>query len=599
MTVRIAWLALIYIELLVCCFENIYTSAIFFTLISIIIMIKKIGLSLFSATVLVGCVVATSDDTSQINAQQVSSSQANSSQENSAQDISASYESINTAQLIDHVKVLSSDKFGGRAPSSEGEKLTLAYLTEQFTAIGFKPGNGDSFLQEVPLVSIEASSDMTLAIGGKNYQHGTDMVMGSARISELEQLKNSELVFVGYGVNAPEYNWNDYKDLDVKGKTVVILVNDPGFATQDPELFNGNAMTYYGRWTYKYEEASRQGAEGAIIIHETAPASYGWSVVKNSWTGPQFSFQRDDLNKDRVAVEGWINSTVASELFEKAGLDFEKMKERAAQGSFNIDMGNLDASITVKNTIKKSISYNFIATLPGQKKADEHILYSAHWDHLGTDLTKKGDQIYNGARDNATGTAALIEVAEAFSKLPNTPERSITFLAVTAEEQGLLGSKFYAANPVIPAAKTVANINMDALNVNGKSKDVAVFGLGQSELDNFLTKAALKQNRMISGDPRPAAGIYYRSDHFAFANVGIPALYAKGGAIPADQATADLRVKLDPILGKCYHGLCDEYSKEWDLTGAVEDMQLFFEIGTELSKSDVWPQWSKTSEFKR
>ena len=552
-------------------------------------MIKKIGLSLLSAAVLVGCVATTSDDASQIN----------SSQANKAQDISASYDSINTAQLIEHVKVLSSDKFGGRAPSSEGERLTLEYLTEQFTAIGFKPGNGDSFLQEVPLVSIEASSDMTLSIGGKNYQHGTDMVMGSARISELEQLKNSELVFVGYGVNAPEYDWNDYKDLDVKGKTVVILVNDPGFATQDPELFNGNAMTYYGRWTYKYEEASRQGAEGAIIIHETAPASYGWSVVKNSWTGPQFSFQRDDLNKDRVAVEGWINSTVATELFSKAGLDFDKMKERAAQGSFNIDMGNLDASITVKNTIKKSISYNFIATLPGQKQAGEHILYSAHWDHLGTDLTKIGDQIYNGARDNATGTAALIEVAEAFSKLPNRPDRSITFLAVTAEEQGLLGSKFYAANPVIPAAKTVANINMDALNANGKSKDVAVYGLGQSELDNFLTKAALKQNRIISSDPRPAAGIYYRSDHFAFANVGIPALYAKGGSIPADQATADLRAKLDPILSKCYHGLCDEYTQDWDLTGAVEDMQLFFEIGVELSESDVWPQWSKTSEFKR
>jgi Zn-dependent M28 family amino/carboxypeptidase len=557
--------------------------------ISTIIMIKKIGLSLLSAAVLVGCVATTSDDSSSTSA----------SARNTSQEVNASYDSINTAQLIEHVKVLASDEFGGRAPSSEGERLTLEYLTEQFTAIGFKPGNGDSFLQEVPLVSIEASSDMTLAIGGKHYQHGTDMVMGSARISELEQLKNSELVFVGYGVNAPEYNWNDYKDLDVKGKTVVILVNDPGFATQDPALFTGNAMTYYGRWTYKYEEASRQGAEGAIIIHETAPASYGWSVVKNSWTGPQFSFQRDDLNKDRVAVEGWINSNVATELFEKAGLDFDKMKARAAQGSFNIDMGDLDASITVKNTIKKSISYNFIATLPGQTKADEHILYSAHWDHLGTDLTKKGDQIYNGARDNATGTAALIEVAEAFAKLPNTPERSVTFLAVTAEEQGLLGSKFYAANPVIPAAKTVANINMDALNVNGKSKDVAVYGLGQSELDNFLTAAAIKQNRVISGDPRPAAGIYYRSDHFAFANVGIPALYAKGGAVAADQATAELRAKLDPILGKCYHGLCDEYSTDWDLTGAVEDMQLFFEIGVELSNEGVWPQWSKTSEFKR
>ena len=546
-------------------------------------MIKKIGLSILSATILIGC-VATSDDVTTTN---------------SAQDIKVSYSSINTEQLIKHTMVLASDAFGGRAPSSEGERLTLEYLTKQFKAIGFEPGNGDSFLQEVPLVSIEASSDMTLAIGGKNYQHGTDMVMGSSRIMAQSQLKNSELVFVGYGVNAPEYNWNDYKDLDVKGKTVVILVNDPGFATQDPKLFTGNAMTYYGRWTYKYEEASRQGAAGAIIVHETAPASYGWSVVKNSWTGPQFSFQREDLNKDRVAVEGWINSDVAEELFAKAGLDFSDMKRRAAQGGFNIDMGDLDASITVNNTIKKSISYNFIASLPGKTAANEHILYSAHWDHLGTDLTKSGDQIYNGAHDNATGTAALIEVAEAFSKLPQRLDRSVTFLAVTAEEQGLLGSKFYAENPIIPAAKTVANINMDALNVNGKSKDVAVYGLGQSELDNYLTAAAVKQNRIITGDPRPAAGIYYRSDHFAFANIGIPALYAKGGKMPADEATAKLREKLNPIIAKCYHGLCDEYRDDWDLTGAVEDMQLFFEIGYELSDEGVWPKWSKSSEFSR
>jgi len=545
--------------------------------------LKKIALPILSIAVLAGCGATTTDNV----------------KENTATEVNASYNSINTAQLIEHVKVLSSDKFGGRAPSTEGEKLTLDYLTEQFKKIGFKPGNGDSFLQEVPLVSIEASTDMTLVIGDKNYQYGTDMVLGSSRITELSELKNSELVFVGYGVNAPEYNWNDYKDLDVKGKTVVILVNDPGFATQDPALFTGNAMTYYGRWTYKYEEASRQGAEGAIIIHETAPASYGWSVVKNSWSGPQFGFQRDDLNKGRVAVEGWVSSDVATELFSKAGLDFAKMKKRAAQGSFNIDMGNLDASVTVKNTIKESVSYNFIATLPGSKKADEHILYTAHWDHLGTDLSLAGDQIYNGARDNATGTGALIEVAEAFAKLPQTPERSITFMAVTAEEQGLLGSKYYAANPIIPAAKTVANINMDALNVNGKSKDVAVYGLGQSELDNYLTTAALKQNRTISGDPRPAAGIYYRSDHFAFANVGIPALYAKGGDVAADEETAALRERLNPILAKCYHGLCDQYSDDWDLTGAVEDMQLFFEIGVELSKENVWPQWSKTSEFKR
>lgn len=516
-----------------------------------------------------------------------------------ADNFNDSYNSINGEQLADHVKVLASDKFGGRAPSTEGETLTLEYLTEQFKAIGFKPGNGDSFLQQVPLVSLEADTNMVLTIGGKDYAYKEDMVMSSSRITEFSKLENSELVFVGYGVNAPEYDWNDYEGVDVKGKTVVILVNDPGYATKDPALFTGEAMTYYGRWTYKYEEASRQGAGGAIIIHETAPASYGWNVVRNSWTGEQFGFQREDNNMGRVAAEGWITTEVAKELFTKAGLDFAEMKAKAAKGAFHQDMGNLTASVTIKNTIRKSVSNNFIATLPGTKKPDEHIIYTAHWDHLGIDTNKQGDQIYNGAVDNATGTGALIEVAEAFAKLENKPERSITFLAVTAEEQGLLGSKFYAANPVVPAAKTVANINMDALGVNGKSKDVSVYGLGQSELDNFLAKAIKKQNRVIAGDPRPAAGIYYRSDHFAFANIGVPALYAKSGAIPADEATAALRKVLDPKLAKCYHGLCDEYSDEWDLSGAVQDMQAFFEVGVALSHTGVWPEWSKTSEFSR
>ena len=518
---------------------------------------------------------------------------------NTATDVSASYQSINKEQLIDHIKVLSSDKFEGRAPSSKGEELTLDYLTQQLTAVGFKPGNGDSFLQAVPMVSIEASPDMTLSIGDKDYQYGPEMVMGSSRISDFEQLKDSELVFVGYGVNAPEYNWNDYEGLNVKGKTVVILVNDPGFATQDPALFNGNAMTYYGRWTYKYEEASRQGAEGAIIIHETAPASYNWSVVEHSWTGPQFGFVREDLNKGRVAVEGWVNSEVAKELFANAGLNFEQAKIEAAKGSYHIDMGDLNASITVNNTVKESVSYNFIATLPGSSKPDEHILYTAHWDHLGKDTSLTGDQVYNGAVDNASGTGALIEVAEAFAKLPVAPERSITIMAVTAEEQGLLGSKYYAANPIIPAAKTVANINMDALGVNGRSSDVSVYGLGQSELDNFLKTAAKKQGRIIAGDPRPAAGIYYRSDHFAFANIGIPALYAKSGTTPADEATKVLRAKINERLGECYHNLCDEYNDAWDMSGAVEDIQAFYAIGYQLSKENVWPQWSKTSEFKR
>ena len=552
-------------------------------------MKKILSIGLLTAAALSGCNSIESNNSQAIN---------------SKSDIDAAYNTINANQLAEHVKVLASDEFEGRAPSTKGEQLTLDYLTDNLTKLGFKPGNGDSFLQAVPMVSLEASPDMTLTIGSqakgdKTYQYGKDMVMGSSRITELSELNHSELVFVGYGINAPEYNWNDYQGIDVKGKTVVILVNDPGYASQDPALFTGNAMTYYGRWTYKYEEASRQGAAGAIIIHETAPASYGWSVVANSWSGPQFGFDRDDLNKDRVAVEGWVSVEVAAELFDNAGLNFKQAKEMAAKGSYHVEMGDLTASVTVKNTVKKSTSYNFIATLPGRTVADEHILYSAHWDHLGKNTSLEGDQIYNGAVDNATGTAALIEIAKAFTSLPVKPERSITIIAVTAEEQGLLGSKYYAANPVIPANKTVANINMDALGVNGRSSDVSVYGLGQSELDDYLTVAAKKQGRTIAGDPRPAAGIYYRSDHFAFANIGIPALYAKSGKTPVDEATRLLREQLDPKLAKCYHNLCDEFTEEWDLSGAVEDIQAFFDVGYELSSANIWPKWSEKSEFSR
>ena len=514
-------------------------------------------------------------------------------------DVEKAYQSINSEQLAEHIKVLASDEFGGRAPSSKGEELTLAYLTDQFKALGFEPGNGDSFLQEVPLVSLEADSDMVLTIGGKDYQYKKDMVMGSSRISAKQSIKDSELVFVGYGVNAPEYNWNDYEGLDVKGKTVVMLVNDPGYATKNPDLFTGDAMTYYGRWTYKYEEASRQGAAGAIIIHETAPASYPWSVVENSWSGEQFGFQKENNNMDRVAVEGWVTTDVAKELFTKAGLDFDTMKANAAKGAYHVDMGDLTASVEVNNTIKKSISYNFIATLPGSEKPDEHIIYSAHWDHLGTDKTRKGDQIYNGAHDNATGTAGLIEVAEAFATLPEHPSRSMTFLAVTAEEQGLLGSKYYAANPVIPASQTVANINMDSLNLLGKVKDISVVGIGKSEMDSLLETAAKAQGRTVSGDPKPSSGGYYRSDHFAFANMGVPAMYAGGGSEALDEETANYRKRMSLVLRGCYHQPCDRYRDEWDLSGAVQDLQLFYQVGFDISEQKEWPTWNATSEFQR
>ena len=407
------------------------------------------------------------------------------------------------------------------------------------------------------------------------------------------------MVFVGYGVNAPEYGWNDYEGLDVKGKTVVMLVNDPGFATKDPSMFTGEAMTYYGRWTYKYEEASRQGAAGAIIIHETAPASYPWSVVENSWSGEQFGFQKENKNMDRVAVEGWVTVDVAKELFDKAGLNFEDAKKKAAQGAYHVDMGDLTASVTVKSKIKTSTSYNFIASLPGSKKPEEHIVYSAHWDHLGKDKNHKGDQIYNGAHDNATGTGGMIEVAEAFSKLPTRPDRSITFLAVTAEEQGLLGSKFYANTPVIPAKQTVANINMDSLNLLGKVKDISVVGIGKSSLDEMLADAAKAQGRVVSGDPRPASGGYYRSDHFAFANMGVPAMSAGGGTDALDEATANYRKKMSLVLRGCYHQPCDRYRDEWDLSGAVQDLQLFFQVGYDVSQQPNWPTWKSGAEFKR
>ncbi|WP_288989039.1 M28 family metallopeptidase [uncultured Pseudoalteromonas sp.] len=514
-------------------------------------------------------------------------------------DVAKGYNSIQADEIAKHVKVLASNEFGGRAPSSEGEKLTLDYLTKEFTALGFEPGNGDSFFQEVPLVSLEADSDMVLNIGGKDYQYKKDMVMGSSRISAQEGIENSELVFVGYGVNAPEYNWNDYEGLDVKGKTVVMLVNDPGFATKDPALFTGDAMTYYGRWTYKYEEASRQGAAGAIIIHETAPASYPWSVVENSWSGEQFGFVKENNNMDRVAVEGWVTVDVAKELFSKAGLDFENAKANAAKGAYHVDMGDLTATVNVKNTIKKSVSYNFIATLPGSKTPDEHIIYSAHWDHLGTDKNRKGDQIYNGAHDNATGTAGMIEVAEAFTKLGKRPDRSMTFLAVTAEEQGLLGSKYYAANPVIPANKTVANINMDSLNLLGKVKDISVVGIGKSQMDELLATAAKEQGRTVSGDPKPSSGGYYRSDHFAFANMGVPAMYAGGGTQAFDEETANYRKRMSLVLRGCYHQPCDRYRDEWDLSGAVQDLQLFYKVGFDISQQTQWPTWNENSEFQR
>jgi Zn-dependent M28 family amino/carboxypeptidase len=508
------------------------------------------------------------------------------------------YQGINTDDLKKHIKILASDEFEGRLPTTVGEQKTLDYLVNEFKQLGYQPGNGDSYLQPVELIEMTADPDMTMTIGKNNFTYKEGMMASTSREQAKVELKNSEVVFVGYGVNAPEYDWNDYQGLDVKGKTVVILVNDPGFENPQGDKFQGKTMTYYGRWTYKYEEASRQGAEAAIIVHETQPASYGWTVVANSWSGPQYGLVSKNGNADRVAVEGWLTTESAQQVFADAGLNFTEEKTKAVSGPYHKSLG-LNASVTVNNSFKKSTSYNVIATLPGSEKPDEHLIFSAHWDHLGKDEGKDGDQIYNGAHDNATGIAASLVMAKAYSGLTIKPKRSSTFLMVTAEEQGLLGSKYYSEHPIIPLAKTVANINMDAMSVLGKTKDVAVIGMGKSELETYLEKAAKRQGRYLVQEGRPEAGYYYRSDHFSFAKQGVPALYAKGGEEPIDEATAEYRKRTNVIVTGCYHQVCDKYRENWDLSGIQQDAQLLFEVGYDLVTSDDWPNWADSSEFQR
>ncbi|GMM67990.1 M28 family metallopeptidase [Alteromonas sp. MTD1] len=508
------------------------------------------------------------------------------------------YNSISDADIREPLKVLASDEFEGRLPTTEGEKKTIDFLVSEFKKAGLKPGNGDSFLQKVELMEITADADMTMTIGDNTFAYKKDMVASSKREQNTVSLENSELVFVGYGVNAPEYNWNDYEGLDVEGKTVVMLINDPGFENPKGGKFQGTTMTYYGRWSYKYEEASRQGAAGAIIVHETAPASYGWSVVANSWSGPQYGLVSKDKGASRVAVEGWLTLDAAKKVFSDAGLNFDEEKANAMKGPYNKAM-DIAASVTVKNTFKKSESNNVIATLEGSEMPDEHVIYTAHWDHLGKDESKEGDQIYNGAHDNATGTAAILAMAKAYGELTPAPKRSVSFLVVTAEEQGLLGSKYYASNPVIPIENTVANINMDAMNVLGKTKNVAVVGMGKSEMEDYLKSAASKQGRTLTQEDRPEAGYYYRSDHFSFAKQGVPALYAEGGNEPADDETAKYRKRMNVIVTGCYHQVCDEYREDWDLSGIVQDTQMLFDVGVNVSNAEAWPKWNETSEFQR
>jgi len=429
---------------------------------------------------------------------------------------------------------------------------------------------------------------------------GTDFIANSRRVVASASLANSELVFVGYGVVAPEHNWNDYEGLDVAGKTVVMLVNDPGFGVQYSTLFNGNAMTYYGRWTYKYEEASRQGARGALIIHQTEAAGYPWEVVSGSWSGPQFGLVAPDDNMSRVEVEGWITEDVARRLFANGGLDFDTLHDLANQRGFKAVPLQQSANITLQNSIERSSSRNVLARIDGAVRPDEYVIVTAHWDHFGRDTTLVGDQIFNGAVDNATGTAALIELAEAFKAggADAAPERSVVFLAVTAEEQGLLGSAYYASNPVYPTASTVAVLNIDAMHPVSPAHDVTVIGYGASELDDYVVEAARAVDRVVRPDPQPEKGYYYRSDHFSFAKVGIPSLYVDAGIDNIEHGEAWALEQLDDYTANRYHKVSDEYSADWDLSGIVADLRLLYRVAHRLANESTFPEWAEGNEFR-
>ncbi len=514
----------------------------------------------------------------------------------------AALESVTADGLRSEIAVLASDSLAGRGPSSIGEERTLAYLQSEFSQLGLTPGNGDSWYQDVPLVRITTHPDAELTIRGggaqARFRYADDFVANTKHLEPTVSLAQSELVFVGYGIVAPEYNWNDYAGLDVKGKTVVILVNDPGFATGDTALFRGKTMTYYGRWTYKYEEASRQGAAGALIVHETEPAAYPWDVVRNSWSGPQFSLAAADDNASRVPVEGWVTLETARAMFKLGGQDYDALKAKAVERGFQAVPLGASASLTLHSDISRSMSRNFLAQLRGTDHADEYVIYMGHWDHFGTDPTRQGDQIFNGAVDNATGVAGLIELARAYTKLSSPPSRSILFLAVTAEEQGLLGSQYYATNPVVPLDKTVAAINMDALNVLGRMKDIVVVGLGMSQLDDYVEAAAKEQGRVVRPDQEPEKGYYYRSDHFSFAKQGVPALDPGAGEDNVDHGITWTKQQEEDYRVHKYHQPADEFDPSWDLSGMVEDLQLFFTVGYRLATSRDFPNWRPGTEFK-
>jgi len=518
---------------------------------------------------------------------------------------------LDPAVILQHIKVLSSDKFQGRAPGGIGEDLTVGYLETQFKDLGLKPGNPDgTYVQKVPLVGITGAEGKPLVFT-KGAQKlaltwKDDVVAWSKHVADGAEIDKSDVVFAGYGIEAPEFGWNDFKNIDVKGKTIVVLVNDPPIpdpadaSTLDAKMFGGRAMTYYGRWTYKFEEGARKGAAAVLIVHETVPAAYPFSVVQGN-LGEKFDTIAPDKNMSRSNIEGWITVDAARKLFTMAGQNFDELKKKALSKDFTAVPLGVQASMGIKNTLRNVNSRNVVAKLEGSDASlkDEYVVYTAHWDHLGVGEAVNGDRIYNGARDNAAGVALMLEVARQFTKVQPPPKRSILFTMVTAEEQGLLGSQYYSVTPLYPLAKTVADINIDSPNVFAPSKDVTVIGMGASDLDDYLQQAAQEQGRTLRPDPESEKGYYYRSDHFNFAKQGVPALYIESGHDAAGDKPADyLKKKLDDYEAHDYHAPSDVVKPDWDLSAAAQDGQLVFAVGYRVANAGKWPEWKPGNEFR-
>ena len=505
-------------------------------------------------------------------------------------------------QLAGEIKTLASDEFEGRRPATPGEEKTVAFIENAFRTAGLKPGVGDSYRQPVPFVELTTRPDDTFRVAGPDgkslsLKYGDQAVYWTKRVVPQVSLDASELVFVGYGIVEPAMGWNDYAGVDMKGKTAVILINDPGFETNDATLFKGRAMTYHGRWTYKFEEAARQGAAGAIIVHEEAPAAYPWAVVQNGAARPQLVIDSSQA-EPRVAVEGWMTRDAASEVFAAAGLDFATLKAQAVKRGFKPVPIGLTASTSVRNGIRRATSSNVVGVLPGSKRPGEYVVLTAHWDHLGRALAFSGDAIFNGAVDNATGTAGLLELARAFGTVRPAPERSVVFVAFTGEEYGLLGSEYYADHPTVPLDKVAGGINIDGMSVNGRTNDVVVIGYGSSELEDDLREAAAKQHRVLVQEPTPEKGYYYRSDHFNLAKKGVPMIYAKSGIDSVAHGKEWGLAQQADYVSNRYHKPSDEYDPNWDLGGAVQDLELYFAISYKLAQETRFPNWYPGNEFR-